>query len=88
MNPVLKNAGKLVSSLRIFANSSRNKNQIRCLSMTASKFQNVAVTEDFEAKYQSAATFTDLPEEHQMLKDMCRQFAETELWPIAGEIDK
>jgi len=56
--------------------------------MTASKFQNVAVTEDFEAKYQSAATFTDLPEEHQMLKDMCRQFAETELWPIAGEIDK
>merc|ERR1712241_516375 len=40
------------------------------------------------AKYQDVATFTDLPEEHQMLKDMCRQFAETELWPIAGEIDK
>ena len=40
------------------------------------------------AKFQNVATFTDLPEEHQMLKDTCRQFAEAELWPIAGEIDK
>lgn len=34
------------------------------------------------------ATFTDLPETHQMLRDTCRQFAENELWPIAGKIDK
>jgi butyryl-CoA dehydrogenase len=34
------------------------------------------------------ATFTDLPETHQMLRDTCRQFAEAELWPIAGKIDK
>jgi len=34
------------------------------------------------------ATFTQLPEVHQMLKDTCRQFAENELWPIAGQIDK
>jgi butyryl-CoA dehydrogenase len=34
------------------------------------------------------ATFTELPETHQMLKDTCRQFAEAELWPIAGKIDK
>lgn len=34
------------------------------------------------------ATFTDLPETHQMLKDTCRQFAETELWPIAHQVDK
>jgi len=34
------------------------------------------------------ATFTDLPETHQMLKDTCRQFAEAELWPVAGQIDK
>lgn len=34
------------------------------------------------------ATFTQLPEVHQMLKDTCRQFAENELWPIAGKIDK
>ena len=34
------------------------------------------------------ATFIDLPETHQMLKDTCRQFAEAELWPIAGKIDK
>eukprot|EP00088_Acartia_fossae_P058271 TRINITY_DN6815_c0_g1_i1.p1 TRINITY_DN6815_c0_g1~~TRINITY_DN6815_c0_g1_i1.p1 ORF type:complete len:419 (+),score=78.26 TRINITY_DN6815_c0_g1_i1:37-1293(+) len=34
------------------------------------------------------ATFTELPETHQMLKDTCRQFAENELWPIAGKIDK
>jgi hypothetical protein len=32
--------------------------------------------------------FIELPETHQMLKDTCRQFAEAELWPIAGEIDK
>ena len=41
--------------------------------MASVRFQNSA-----------AATFTDLPEEHQMLKDTCRQFAEAELWPIAG----
>ena len=40
------------------------------------------------ASIHGAATFTDLPETHQMLKDTCRQFAEAELWPIAGEIDK
>jgi len=34
------------------------------------------------------ATFTDLPETHQMLKETCKQFAEAELWPIAGTIDK
>jgi len=34
------------------------------------------------------ATFTELPETHQMLKDTCKQFAEAELWPIAGKIDK
>jgi len=36
----------------------------------------------------SGASFTELPETHQMLKDTCRQFAEAELWPIAGKIDK
>ena len=35
-----------------------------------------------------AATFTELPETHQMLRDTCRQFAEAELWPVAGQIDK
>ena len=34
------------------------------------------------------ATYIDLPETHQMLRDTCRQFAEAELWPIAGKIDK
>ena len=35
-----------------------------------------------------SATFTELPETHQMLRDTCRQFAEAELWPIAGKCDK
>jgi butyryl-CoA dehydrogenase len=35
-----------------------------------------------------AATFTNLPSTHQMLRDTCRQFAETELWPVAGKNDK
>ena len=35
-----------------------------------------------------SATFTELPETHQMLAETCRNFAESELWPIAGEIDK
>ena len=34
------------------------------------------------------ATMIDLPETHQMLRDTCRQFAEAELWPIAGPIDR
>ena len=36
----------------------------------------------------SGAALIDLPETHQMLKDTCRQFAEAELWPIAGKLDK
>ena len=30
----------------------------------------------------------ELPETLQMLRETCRQFAESELWPIAGKIDK
>ena len=29
-----------------------------------------------------------LPETHQMLRDTCRDFAEKELKPIAGQLDK
>jgi len=65
---------KNVTKLRSLLNPAK-KNGLRCFSIGPAKFQNVA-------------TFTDLPEEHQMLKDVCRQFAEAELWPIAGEIDK
>ena len=35
-----------------------------------------------------SATYVELPETLQMLRDTCRQFAESELWPIAGRIDK
>ena len=87
MNPVLKNVGRF-ASLRILSNSPRHKT-IRCLTTTAAKLQNVDPASDVsEANFQNVATFTDLPEIHQMLKDTCRQFAEAELWPIAGEIDK
>lgn len=58
-----------------FAARIASQNGFRALSTSVAKTQNVA-------------TFTDLPETHQMLKDTCRQFAEAELWPIAGEIDK
>jgi butyryl-CoA dehydrogenase len=34
------------------------------------------------------ATFTALPDTHQMLQETCRQFAEAELVPVAGPIDK
>jgi len=86
MNPVLKNVGRF-ASLRILSNSPRHKT-IRCLTTTAAKLQNVDPDSVSEANFQNVATFTDLPEIHQMLKDTCRQFAEAELWPIAGEIDK
>ena len=36
----------------------------------------------------SARTYIGLPDEVQMLKDMTRTFAEQELAPIAGKIDK
>jgi len=84
---VLKNVGRF-ASLRILSNSPRHKT-IRCLTTSAAKLQNVDPASDVsEANFQNVATFTDLPEIHQMLKDTCRQFAEAELWPIAGEIDK
>ena len=47
-----------------------------------------SVPETTEYNPQNVHTFIDLPEEHQMLKEVCRNFAEKELWPIAGEIDK
>jgi len=47
-----------------------------------------SVPETTEHNPQNVHTFIDLPEEHQMLKEVCRNFAEKELWPIAGEIDK
>ena len=53
--------------------------------------RNVGVTEVTRSMSSSSlgsATFTELPETHQMLRDTCRQFAEAELWPIAGKIDK
>ena len=36
----------------------------------------------------SSRTYIGLPDEVQMLKDMTRTFAEQELAPIAGKIDK
>ena len=50
-----------------------------CRSVTAS---------ETSKRMSSGLTFTELPETHQMLKDTCRQFAEAEIWPIAGKIDK
>merc|ERR1711962_1205876 len=44
---------------------------------------------DYAAKRHSfGAPITSLPETHQMLQETCRQFAEAEIWPIAGQIDK
>ena len=79
MNPVLKNVTKLRSLL-----NPAKKNGLRWFSKGPPKFQNLA--EEATVGSLNVATFTDLPEEHQMLKDVCRQFAETELWPIAGNI--
>ena len=41
---------------------------------------------DLPEERPSIATLIDIPEEHEMLKEMCRQFAEAELWPIAGTV--
>lgn len=79
---MLKNIGRI-----ILTNSTRSK-PIRCLNTSVAKLQHVNPDEISSPQFQNVATFTDLPEEHQMLKDTCRQFAEAELWPIAGEIDK
>ena len=60
----------------------------RGVSTTPIDKQSETDLQEKSASIHGAATFTDLPETHQMLKDTCRQFAEAELWPIAGEIDK
>ena len=33
-------------------------------------------------------TYSQLPEDHQMLREMCRKFADEQLAPEAGRIDK
>ena len=73
MNPMVTNVTKS-AVLRLFSNSAKI-NQIRQISTSLTRNQDVL-------------SFVALPETHQMLKDTCRQFAEAELWPIAGEIDK
>ena len=60
----------------------------RSFSTCSVKLQKAEVDEAHEGGLQNVHTFIDLPETHQMLQDTCKQFAETELWPIAGEIDK
>ena len=79
MTSALTNAGR--RSLSRFLLGSRR------VSTTPIDKQQTELKEKTESAH-GAATFTDLPETHQMLKDTCRQFAEAELWPIAGEIDK
>ena len=37
--------------------------------------------------YRSITTHSQLPEEHKMIYDMCRKFADEELAPNAGEWD-
>jgi len=61
----------------------------RVVPKTCSNFMGVSSAE-LHRNYSDLgqATFTQLPETHQMLRDTCRQFAENELWPIAGTIDK
>jgi len=59
----------------------------RCISTTPTMRQQPDL-EDSEDSGLGQATMIDLPETHQMLKDTCRQFAEAELWPIAGPIDR
>jgi len=73
-------------SARLIANSTKLGRK-QCLSMSFLKLQKSVETSELH-RTQNVHTFTDLPEEHQMLKETCRNFAEKELWPIAGEIDK
>ena len=73
-------------SSRLIANSTKLGRK-QCLSMSFLKLQKSVETSELH-RTQNAHTFTHLPEEHQMLKETCRNFAEKELWPIAGEIDK
>jgi len=49
--------------------------------------RNLKLTNKQSSSFAGAALI-DLPETHQMLKDTCRQFAEAELWPTAGNLDK
>jgi len=60
----------------------------RCLSTSSFLRQQPALDNSEDGSGLGQATFTELPETHQMLKDTCRQFAEAELWPIAGPIDR
>ena len=58
----------------------------RHLSLSAARLQQpLESSEEFGL---GEATFISLPETHQMLQETCRQFAETEIWPIASQIDK
>jgi butyryl-CoA dehydrogenase len=58
--------------------------------MIASRFaaSTRAVARTARAAAASYTTYSQLPEEHRMIHEMCRKFANEELSPNAGEWDK
>ena len=82
----LQHAAKCVSTT-MYDNISANSKVLRQTQKSQYHFNTQTCTLRFSSSF-SGAALVDLPETHQMLKDTCRQFAEAELWPIAGKIDK
>ena len=78
----------LLRGLRRSSRASRlaTRPEPRHLSLSAARLQQPL--EASEEVGLGEATFISLPETHQMLQETCRQFAEAEIWPIAGQIDK
>lgn len=77
-----------LSVLRVLRRSGGvGRGNSRCLHASPSLLQQ-SEQQQCEDEGLGQATFTSLPETHQMLKDTCRQFAEAELWPVAGPIDR
>lgn len=69
------------ASLPFAAAASGNSSTLTELRNSNSKYHNVSS----RRKY---TTYSQLPEEHQMIYDMCRKFADEELAPNAGEWDQ
>lgn len=61
---------------------------LRRLTATALRSGRAAAPCQGPALLRAVSTWSDLPEEHRMIRDMARQFAEAELFPVAGDLDQ
>ena len=79
---------KSFSSLSVFATSSMNTVSNGTIEGSGSDWTKSTINRNVIKGSRQYTTHSQLPEEHQMIYEMCRKFADEELAPNAGKWDQ